>query len=499
MVENYSICAPKVSSIWKIILVNLENHLMRFFPAFLDLHARPVALIGSGDAAQNKLRLLLAAGAQVRWFAGDAAFAATLGQDSCRVLILGDDLRGASWSSYVAIVAAGDVPHVERIAAQARLANIPVNVIDRPELSTFIVPAIVDRGEVVVAIGTGGASPVLARRLRERIEALLPARIGALAALLGRYRERFAARKHKAVVPRAFWERIVDGPIAADFLAGRTVEAEAALVGAIDETAQGRSAAVGTVHLVGAGPGDPDLLTLRALQVLQSADIVFHDDLISPAILDRTRRDAELVFVGKRRGHPGIGQDAIHAHLAQAARDGKHVVRLKGGDPFIFGRGGEEIAYLRARDIPVVVVPGVTAALGCAAEAAIPLTFRNEATRLTLLTAHRAEEAAATNWAGLGDPQTTVVVYMGLTAAAGVRDGLIAAGRHADTPAAVLARGTQADARRVYGRLGDLPALAAQAGPGPALLVIGDVVTHAAEWPQAAHAQTLFAQFEAAA
>jgi uroporphyrin-III C-methyltransferase/precorrin-2 dehydrogenase/sirohydrochlorin ferrochelatase len=494
---------PKVSSIWKIILVNLENQLMRFFPVFLDLHARPVALIGSGAAAQNKLRLLLAAGAQVHWFAADAAFVAEVAPSPNRVVVVNDDPQHADWSSYVAVVAAGDVPNVERIAAQARSLNIPVNVIDRPELSTFIVPAIVDRGEVVVAIGTGGASPVLARRLRERIEALLPARIGALAALLGRYRERFAARKHKALVSRVFWERIVDGPIAAAFLAGRAEYAESELVRAIDDTAQAKSSTAGTVHLVGAGPGDPDLLTLRALHVLQSADIVFHDDLISPAILDRARRDAEFVFVGKRRGHPGIGQEAINAQLAQAARDGKSVVRLKGGDPFIFGRGGEELEYLRARGIPVVVVPGITAALGCAAEAAIPLTFRNEATRLTLITAHRAEEAAATNWDGLGDPQTTVVVYMGLSASAGVRDGLIAAGRDADTPAAVLARGTQSDARRVYGRLGDLPALAAQAGPGPALLIIGEVVAHAAEWPQTSKAaewpQALLAQFEAAA
>jgi uroporphyrin-III C-methyltransferase/precorrin-2 dehydrogenase/sirohydrochlorin ferrochelatase len=503
MVENYSICTLKSSSIWKIILVNLEIQLMLFFPVFLDLNARQVALIGAGTAVQNKLRLLLAAGAQVHWFAGDAAFAASFGTDANRISIL-DDLRGATdWSSYVAVVAAGDVPLVWHIAEQARALNIPVNVIDRPELSTFIVPAIVDRGEVVVAIGTGGASPVLARRLRERIEALLPARIGALAALLGRYRERFAARKHKALVPRAFWERIVDGPIAAAFLAGRAEYAERELVRAIDDAAQVKTASAGTVHLVGAGPGDPDLLTLRALQVLQSADIVFHDDLIEQAILDRARRDAEFVFVGKRRGHPGIGQDAIHMQLAEAARAGKRVVRLKGGDPFIFGRGGEEAEYLRARGIPVVVVPGVTAALGCAAEAAIPLTFRNEATKLTLLTAHRADQAAATNWAGLGDPQTTVAVYMGLSAAAAVRDGLIAAGRDAKTPAAVLARGTHADARRIYGRLGDLPALAAQAGPGPALLIIGDVVAHAAEWPQTSEAaewpQALLVPFEAAA
>jgi uroporphyrin-III C-methyltransferase/precorrin-2 dehydrogenase/sirohydrochlorin ferrochelatase len=236
------------------------------------------------------------------------------------------------------------------------------------------------------------------------------------------------------------------------------------------------------VHLVGAGPGDPDLLTLRALHVLQGADVVFYDELVTPEVLDRARRDAELVFVGKRRGAPGIGQDEINRRLCDAARGGRNVVRLKGGDAFVFGRGGEELDYLRRHDVPVIVVPGITAALGCAAEAGLPLTLRNEATRLALVTAHRADDAAASDWSGLGDPATTVVVYMGLSAAAAVRDGLIAAGRAPATPVAVLARGTRPDAVGITGTLDTLERLAADVGEGPAIIVVGNVVAHSDPW-----------------
>ena len=236
------------------------------------------------------------------------------------------------------------------------------------------------------------------------------------------------------------------------------------------------------MFLVGAGPGDPDLLTLRALHVLADADIVFYDELVTPGVLDRARRDADQVFVGKRRGEPGIGQDEINRRMAEAARAGRRVVRLKGGDPFIFGRGGEELEYLRRAGVPVVVVPGISAALGCAAEAGLPLTFRNEASKLSLIAAHRADEAAAIDWRGLADPQTTVVVYMGLASAAAVRDGLIAAGRDPATPAAVLARGTRADSHAAVGRLDGLSMLAAEAGEGPAILVIGEVVARSTPW-----------------
>ena len=322
---------------------------------------------------------------------------------------------------------------------------------------------------------------------------------GELATLLRRYRSRLAEGRHGAQQVRRFWEQAVDGRIGAAVVAGRGREAEAALIRDIASIGKANAGKAnpgkefrptGTVHLVGAGPGDPDLLTLRALHALQGADLVFYDELVTPGILDRARRDAERVFVGKRRGVPGIGQDEINRRLRDAARDGRNVVRLKGGDPFVFGRGGEELDYLRRHDIAVIVVPGIAAALGCAAEAGLPLTLRSEATRLCLVTAHLAADAQATDWSGLADPRTTVVVYMGLAAAPAVRNGLIAAGRDPCTPVAVLARGTRPDAASVAGRLDALEALAAQVGEGPALIVVGDVVAHSDPWlaALAAHA-----------
>ena len=281
---------------------------MRFLPIFLDLSAGTVALFGAGSAARSKLRLLRSAGAQVRWYAGDADVTetATSGGPSGRVEVVRGEPSQAELSEFAAVIVAADGSFAEAVAARCRASNILVNVVDRPELSNFIFPALVDRGEVVVAIGTGGASPVLARRLRERIEAMLPERIGELAALMGRYREQFAKVRDGSVSLRRFWERVIDGPIGAAALAGRGREAEASLARAIDG-ARSPDASRGQVYLVGAGPGDPDLLTLRALQALQDADVVFYDDLVTPEILDRARRDTERVFVGKRLGQPGIG------------------------------------------------------------------------------------------------------------------------------------------------------------------------------------------------
>ena len=469
---------------------------MRFLPVFLDTCAGVVILVGAGEPARGKLRLLRAAGAHVRWFSRDVDVAEemlTLSGPGRLEISFGDPLK-ADLSDAVAVVSAAGDGLDAQIASRARRHRIPVNVVDRPELSTFIFPAVVDRGEVVVAIGTGGASPVLARRLRELIEALLPTRIGELAQLIGRHRRRFAAVP-RALSPRRFWENIIAGPIAEAILAGRSDEAEARLVAAIDGNGARESSAgkAETVFLVGAGPGDPDLLTLRALHALADADVVFYDELVTAAVLDRARRGAEQVFVGKRRGEAGIGQDEINRRLVAAARAGRRVVRLKGGDPFIFGRGGEELEYLRAAGVPVVVVPGVTAALGCAAEAGLPLTFRNEAGKLAFITAQRAEEAAAIDWSSLTDRQTTVVVYMGLASAAAVRDGLIAAGRDGETPAAVLARGTRPDSQAAVGRLDELAALASEVGEGPAILVIGEVVARSTPW-RAAHVEKLIAR-----
>lgn len=459
---------------------------MQFLPIFLDVTRGPVILVGGGAQAASKLRLLRSARATVRWFSGNADLAESLAQTTVGAGHVEVDRRDpltADFAGAIAVVSAAGVGIDEQVAARARAAAIPVNVVDRVDLSTFAFPAIVDRGDVVVAIGTNGRAPVLARHLRERIEAVVPARVGDLAALMGRYRRSVAAA---VASPRSFWRRVVDGPIGAAVLAGRCEQAEAQLAcsiagGNIDDS----SGRFGTVFLVGAGPGDPDLLTLRAHQVLQDADVVLYDELVTDAVLDRARRDARRVFVGKRRGAPGIGQDAINRQLVESARAGGNVVRLKGGDAFVFGRGGEEVAYLRAHGIPVLVVPGITSALGCAAEVELPLTFRNEATRLSLVTAHRAQDAAAANWSGLSDRQTTVVVYMGLAAATAVRDGLVAAGRDPATPAAILARGTRPDSRATVGRLDELPKLAAAVGEGPALLVVGEVVAHSAPWREA--------------
>jgi len=472
---------------------------MRFLPVFLDTSSGVIALVGGGEAALGKLRLLRAAGAHVRWFSASADVAEeilTLTGSGRLEISIGDPLK-ADWSDVVAVVAAPrdgrDAKITEKIAERARRQHIPVNIVDRPDLSTFIFPAIVDRGEVVVAIGTGGASPVLARRLRELIEAVLPARIGDLAALIGRHRSRFAAVP-RALSPRRFWQNVIAGPIADAVLAGHSTQAERQLVAAIDAS---KSAGGGdqseTVFLVGAGPGDPDLLTLRALHALADADVVFYDELVTEGVLDRARRGAERIFVGKRRGERGIGQDEINRRLVEAARAGRRVVRLKGGDPFVFGRGGEELDHLRRAGVPAVVVPGITAALGCAAEQGLPLTFRNEATKLVLITASHAADSNEIDWSGVADSQTTVVVYMGLAAAAAVRDGLIAAGRDGATPAAVLARGTRPDAQAAVGRLDALDRLAADVGEGPAILVIGEVVARSVPW-QAADLEALLTQ-----
>jgi uroporphyrin-III C-methyltransferase/precorrin-2 dehydrogenase/sirohydrochlorin ferrochelatase len=456
---------------------------MRFLPLFFDLAAGPVILVGSGPQAVAKLRLLKAARARIYWhvLSADAVDESDTHGVELRIGLPADeDFLGA-----VLLVASTGKDIDEALAAQARAMNVPVNVVDRPDLSTFIFPSIVDRGDVVVAIGTGGTSPVLARRLRERIEEMLPERIGDFAAVMGRYRERLNALRHRGFSTRQFWERVIDGPIGALFLAGRSAKAEAALIIEIERAGQG-TATQSHVQIVGAGPGDPDLLTLKAFHALQSADIVLTDDLVSSEIFSRVRRDAEIVHVGKRKGHPGIGQEAINRRLIAEAKAGRNVVRLKGGDPFIFGRGGEEREALEAEGIAVTIVPGITAALGCAAEAGVPLTLRKEATRLSIVTANTADGAdSIIDWSGLADRTTTVAIYMGLMAAAAVRNGLITAGRDPQTPVAVLARGTRPDSRSLTGSLSQLPALAASAGEGPALIVVGDVVAHSRAWKDA--------------
>ena len=477
---------------------------MRFLPVFLDLQSGVVLLVGSGDPARAKLRLLVSAGARVRWYATD-------GEDDARVLAVEDaagiefaagDPLTADLAGVIAVVCAGAGDVAATVSARAKALGLPVNVMDDLEHSTFIFPAIVDRGEVVVAVGTGGASPVVARRVRERIEAVLPARIGELAGFIGRWRKTIHGLIPEFAVRRRFWERLIDGPIGELVLSGRADEAEAALrniddaAGFAGALASGR--AEGSVTLVGAGPGDPDLLTVKALRALQDADIVFYDELVAPEILDRARRDATRVPVGRRVGKPGIGQEAINRLLIEAAKSGQRAVRLKGGDPFIFGRGGEEIEALRGAGVVYSVIPGITAGLGAAAQFEVPLTYRHEALRITFLTAHKARDAEAVDWSNLTDTRMTIVVYMGMTAALSVRSGLLAAGRSPQTPVGVFARVTRSDAKAAIGTLDGLPELVSKIDGGPAILIIGDVVAHAAPSRHAQLAQ-LASYFQVAA
>jgi uroporphyrin-III C-methyltransferase/precorrin-2 dehydrogenase/sirohydrochlorin ferrochelatase len=461
---------------------------MQFLPVFLDLQVGPVLLIGAGELARAKLRLLAAAGARIRWYAtdGDHDVSGLEPADAARIEHAQGDPLAADLSGVIAILCAGAGDIGPAMSARAKAVGLPVNVMDDLSHSTFIFPAIVDRGDVVVAIGTGGASPVVARRVRERIEAVLPARIGDLASFIGRWRKLIHNRIPEFALRRRFWERVVDGPIGALVLAGHSDQAEAALKNISDPTAfagglaSGR--AEGSVTLVGAGPGDPDLLTIKALRALQDADVIFYDELVSPEILDRARRDAARVPVGRRVGKPGIGQEAINRLMIVAARSGQRAVRLKGGDPFVFGRGGEEVEALREAGISYSVVPGITAGLGAAAQFEVPLTFRHEALRITFLTAHKAKDAETVDWSTLTDERMTVVVYMGMTAAPSVRAGLLSAGRSPQTPVGVFARVMRPDAQAAVGTLDELPALVEQIDGGPAILIIGDVVAHSAPW-----------------
>ncbi|WP_366658317.1 siroheme synthase CysG [Fodinicurvata sp. EGI_FJ10296] len=466
---------------------------MLHFPVFMKFSRRPVLLIGAGDAAAAKASLLLAAGADLRVLpAGDTPVAAMESHVRDRgVTIIDGAIETVDLTDkHACVVSACGDGRDEVVAARMAGSGTPFNAVDRPDLSTFIVPAIVDRGDVVVAVGTGGGAPVLARRLRERIEALLPEGIGRLGAFIAAHRAPIAAWSTAA--RRRFWERVIDGPIGAAVLAGREGEAAAGVASLRD--AQTGEDAVGSVQLVGAGPGDPDLLTVKALRALQDADIVLYDDLVTAPILDRIRRDAEKVFVGKRAGTPGLGQEAIHRLMIDHARSGRAVVRLKGGDPFVFGRGGEEIEALREAGIAFDVVPGITAAVGCAASLELPLTHRRLASRLATVAAHRRADAEAVNWQPLADEDTTVAVYMGRSAAATVANGLIAAGRAPDTPVAVIASGTRPDAVTHVGRLDGLPALAAltAATPSaPVLFIVGDVVSLSRPWIDAAETRFL--------
>ncbi|HEY6644239.1 siroheme synthase CysG [Povalibacter sp.] len=451
---------------------------MDYFPIFLKLTDQPVLVVGGGEVAARKIDLLLRAGAQVTVVAPELIESLITLANQGTIRYLQGEFAPAQLTGMCLAIAATDRQPVNAwVARHAEQLNIPVNVVDDRELSRFIVPAIVDRSPVIVAIASSGDAPVLTRRLREKLEAFLPQRLGVLAGLAGRFRSLVKARIEVPAARRRFWENFFDGPIAADVLAGRSgptsVEAQ------IDASLQAVNATdrpAGEVALVGAGPGDPGLLTLRALRALQNADVVLHDRLVSPQIVDLARRDAERVYVGKAPGATHVTQENINALLVKLALQGKRVCRLKGGDPFIFGRGGEELEALAAAGIRFEVVPGITAAAGCAAYAGIPLTHRDYAQSLTLVTGHCKGETDQVDWDLLARPGQTVVFYMGLGHLDDIVTRLRERGVPAERAAAVIEHGTQSTQRVITGTLADLAQKVTQAQvTSPALLIVGEV------------------------
>src|SRR6184192_1403693 len=387
---------------------------MDYLPVFLRLDGHPVVVVGGGTVALRKAAWLRRAGARVTVVAPGVH--AELAQQAARGELrqIAEEFTPEHLAGAVAVVAAtADRATNASVAARARERGLPVNVVDDAELSTFIFPAIVDRSPIVVAVSSGGHAPVLARRVRQQIEALLPGRLGALARFMGAQR-RSVHRALRAFARRGFWERVASGPVATHVLRGDAAQAERALGRELlaAQLTVGAVARLGEVYLIGAGPGDPDLLTLRALQLLQQADVILYDRLVPAAVLERARRDAERVFIGKQPGNH-TSQEKINELLLRLAREGKRVARLKGGDPLVFGRGGEEIEVLATHGIPCTVVPGITAALGAAAAAELPLTHRGLASSVTLI-AGRLSDGALPDWRFLANPQHTVVVYMGV-------------------------------------------------------------------------------------
>ena len=426
---------------------------MRHFPIFLDLAGRRVLVLGDGEIARRKAEPLARAGADIllatRFHAGLL--------EGC-ALAVGADAPEAD---------------LQALSAAAQAAGIPVNIVDRPALCSFITPAIIERDPITIAVSTAGTAPVLARLLRARIEALIPPAYGRLAAMADRFKTEIRRRLPDLAARRRVLEKLLTGRAADLVFAGREAEAEAEFARTLADDAPRD----GMVFLVGAGPGAPDLLTLRAQRLLGEADVIVHDRLVTPEVLDMARRDAERIFVGKSRANHCLKQHEINALLVRLAREGRKVVRLKGGDPLIFGRGGEEAEALAEAGIACEIVPGITAALACAAQAGIPLTHREAARSVTFATGHTKDGRLDLDFAPLVRAETTLAIYMGIVSLPQLRTGLLAHGLAPATPAALIERGGTPRQRTLYGTLDELVAGAPAWGEnGPTLVLIGPAV-----------------------
>ncbi|VAW64483.1 Precorrin-2 oxidase @ Sirohydrochlorin ferrochelatase activity of CysG / Uroporphyrinogen-III methyltransferase [hydrothermal vent metagenome] len=451
---------------------------MDFLPIFFDIKQKSCLVIGGGEVAARKVSLLLKAQAEVSVVSPELSRELAEWRDDGKIVHIGREFEDSDIEKPVLVIAATDNSEVNKRASElAKARGIPVNVVDDPALCSFIMPSIVDRSPVQIAISTGGASPVLARMIRTKLEGCIPAAYGRLGALVANYREKVKAKFTNVDQRRAFWESILESTVADRVYSGHDDEAAAALQKAIDE-ADENPEFQGEVYLVGAGPGDPDLLTFRALRLMQSCDVMVYDRLVSPAIRELVRRDAELIYVGKARDKHTMQQENINELLVRLAKKGKRVLRLKGGDPFIFGRGGEEIELLAQEGVPFQVVPGITAAAGCASYAGIPLTHRDYSQACVFVTGHLKDGSVDLNWKALAQPNQTVVFYMGLHGAPTLCKEMIGHGMPPSTPVALVQKGTTPDQKTIIATLETLEeTLRNHTFQPPTLIIVGEVVS----------------------
>ena len=447
---------------------------MKLYPLFADLTNRPVLVVGGGAVAERKIAALLDAQARISVHALTFTPQLQAWADEGRIALRNEPFD-AAWldAVWLVLAATSDGALNRRVATLAEARRVFVNVVDESALCSFHVPAVIDRSPLTIAISSGGDAPMLARLLRERLETLLDHSLGALATLAARLRKRIRLRHPDLSDRRGFYEDLFTGPVA---MLLRQGQPERALEAAEQLLASAPVRTAGSVVLVGAGPGDPGLLTLRALRALNEADVILHDRLVSAEVLDLARRDADRIEVAKQAGHHRTTQDGIHALLLEHARAGRRVVRLKGGDPFVFGRGGEELEFLRDHGIPYEVVPGITAAVACAAYAGIPLTHRDHAQSVRFVTAHCKASMDTLDWPALAQERQTLGVYMGVGELLTLQSKLIEHGRAPSTPFALIENGTRHSQRVIAGTLAQLAERAAtHAVRSPALLILGEV------------------------
>lgn len=449
---------------------------MQALPIFYKINNRHCVVIGGGDVAMRKVSMLLKADADVTVISPEICH-------ELQELVTAKKLKYEKASfetnqldgACLVVAATDDAAVNTAVSIAAKAQNIPVNVVDAPHLCTFTMGSIIDRTPVVIAISSEGNAPVLARYIRTKIETMLPAGYGRIAAIAGEFREQVKAKFVTTQLRRRFWEDVLQGPIVERVLAGQEKAARELLQDLIDD--KDTAASKGEVYLVGGGPGDPDLLTFRALRLMQQCDVCVYDKLVSPEVMELVRRDAELIYVGKERDQHTMPQQEINELLATLALQGKRVLRLKGGDPFIFGRGGEEIETLMEQGVPFQVVPGITAANGVSSYAGIPLTHRDYAQACLFITGHQKDGSIDLDWVAMSRPNQTVVIYMGLVGLKEICEKLIAHGVSASMPAAVVQQGTTQKQKVVAATLADLAekVLAADMKP-PSLTIIGEVV-----------------------